>query len=66
MTITKRRRIVGLMLVPLMVGTGALIVPGVLSMKHILGELFRDIQELTSSDQKYTLGEVFRDIEELR
>ena len=66
MTITKRRRIVGLMLVPLMVGTGALIVPGVLSMKHTLGELFSDIQELTSSDQKYTLGEVFRDIEELR
>ena len=54
------------MLVPLMVGTGALIVPGVLSMKHTLGQVFRDIEELTSSDQKYTLGEVFEDIEELR
>ena len=54
------------MLVPLMVGTGALIVPGVLSMKHTLGEVFSDIEELTSSDQKYTLGEVFWDIEELR
>ena len=66
MTITKRRRIVGLLLVPLTVGTGALIVRGTLSMKHTLGQVFRDIEELTSSDHKYTLGEVFGDIEELR
>ena len=66
MAITKRRRIVSLMLVPLTVGTGVLIVRGTLSMKHTLGEVFRDIQELTSSDQKYTLGEVFSDVEELR
>ena len=66
MTITKRRRIVGPMLVPLTAVAGALIVPGVLSMKHTLGQVFRDIEELTSSEQKYTLGEVFGDIEELR
>jgi hypothetical protein len=66
MTITKLRRIVGPMLVPLTAVAGALIVPGVLSLKHPIGEVFRDIQELTSSDQTYTLGEVFEDIEELR
>ena len=54
------------MLVPLTAVAGALIVPGVLSLKHPIGEVFRDIQELTSSDQTYTLGEVFEDIEELR
>jgi hypothetical protein len=47
MTITNRRRIVGLMLVTLTAGAGALIVPGVLAMKkHTLGEVFRDIEEV--------------------
>ena len=66
MTITKDRRIVGLMLLTLTAGAGALVVPGVLSMKHTLGAVFMDIEELTSSEQKYTLGEVFGAIEEVR
>ena len=46
MTIAQRRRIVGLMLLTLTLGTGALTAPGVLAMKHTLKNIFREIDAL--------------------
>ena len=43
MTITTRRRIVGLMLATLAAGACAVAVSGVLAMKHTRGDVFKEI-----------------------
>jgi hypothetical protein len=45
MTIARRRRIVGLMLMTLTAGTGAVIASGVYAMRHTLKDVFKEIDD---------------------